>query len=204
MKSLTRVALYALVMSIVPLSYTYADDAMVTEEEEEPLSLEEAAALINQRKTASDAIGGMVSGSIEGYYDIYSRQLSFREKTKVFRGSIEVRREQFEGERLPALNTYKDIREDVYRAETAAYQDAIRAAEEEEYGMMEDEEETTKKKKSMEPEMVSYDPDEPAEEEGASVKEIPVPQDAEAEGDPEVKKKVVTSDDAPDFDPENL
>ncbi len=204
MKSLTRVALYALVMSMVPLSYTYADDAMVTEEEEEALSLEEAAALINQRRTASDAIGGMVSGSIEGYYDIYSRQLSFREKTKVFRGSIEVRRDQFEGERLPALNTYKDIREDVYRAETAAYQDAIRAAEEEEYGMMEDEEETTKKKKSMEPEMVSYDPDEPAEEEGASVKEIPVPQDAEAEGDPEVKKKVVTSDDAPDFDPENL
>ena len=206
MKSLTRVALYALVMSIVPLSYTYAEDAMVTEEEEEPLSLQEAAALVNAQKTASDAVGGSVSGAVTGYYDIYARQLSFREKTKVFRGSLENRRIEFEDHRIPSLDAYKDVREEVYRAETAAYQAAILAAEDEEYGMMEDEEEMKpkKKQKAAEPEMVSYDDQEAADEDNVPVKEIPVRQDDQAESDVSVKKKVVTSDDAPDFDPQNL
>ncbi len=208
MKFYTRVALYALVLTLVPLSYTYADDAMM-DEEEEVLSLQEAAELVNSLGTADDAVGGTVSGSIDGYYDLYARQLSFREKSKVFRGSIEVRRESFEyAERVPALEQYKDVQEKVFKAETAAYQEALKAAEDEEAGNMEMEsEEKSKKKKEMVvvPDVVASNDDDTSDNGDIILKEIPVPEgDDDMDAEADVKKKVVTSDDAPDFDPSNL
>ena len=204
MKSLTRVAFYALILSIVPLSYSHADDSNV-EEEEEILTLEEAKALIDSRATANDALGGLVGPPSDEIYDFYSRQLSYREKTKAYRASLEVRRVAFEEPRTPLIEAYKDIQNRVYRAETAAYQESLLAYEE----SLSDEEPQESGVSESDEEIVVPDimesSDNASEEVDKPLKEMDVPTDvANAEDDQDVKKKVITSDDAPDFDPANL
>lgn len=207
MKFYTRVALYALVLTLVPLSYTYADDAMM-DEEEEVLSLQEAADLINSLSTAKDAIGGTVGDPYQDYYDMHARQLSYREKTKVFRASIDVRRVEFEVPRTPLIEQYKDVQNKVFKAETAAYQEALRAHEDESMGGMGmDPEKKSKKKKEMVvvPDVVASNDGDVSDNGDIILKEIPVPEgDDDMDAEADVKKKVVTSDDAPDFDPSNL
>ncbi len=202
MKSLTRVAFYALAISLVPLSYSYADDGNM-DEEEEVLTLQEAQALINSKDTAKDATGGDVGDAYVEYYDIYSRQLSFREKSKIYRASIEARRAAFEAPRTELMNEHKEIERKVFAAETAAYQAYLQEMSEQGMDDMSDDER----------QVISIK-DEPKDTEVASsgdygagsadephVKEIEVPVD---DADVNVRKKVVTSDDAPDFDPANL
>tara|TARA_R110001592_G_scaffold29350_10_gene106669 strand:- start:50121 stop:50819 length:699 start_codon:yes stop_codon:yes gene_type:complete len=211
MKNLTRVAFYTLVLVLVPLSYTFAandDDGVISmgEADDEVLSVEDAQALIDERSTAKDALGGTVPGPSKEYYDIYSRQLSFREKSKVYRSSIDSRRVEFEEPRTKIIHIYKDIQSKVFSAETAAYQASLSDDKSPEDSVVVDEDVVSAMKETIEvPDVV--DSPEAMPEEEHTLKEIDVPEHVTDEGDEqelEVKKKVVTSDDAPAFDPENL
>jgi len=203
MKSFTRVAFYALAISLVPLSYSYADNGGMSEEEEEVLNLQEAAALINSKDTAKDAVGGNVGDAYVKYYDIYSRQLSFREKSKVYRASIENRREAFEAPRTDLVSGHKEIERKVFAAETAAYQAFLQEMEEQEMDNMSDDDRKviSIKDEPMESEPEDVDSGDSASDEEPKVKEISV---TENEADGEVKKNIYMPEDAPDFDPENL
>jgi len=203
MKSFTRVAFYALAISLVPLSYSYADNGGVSEEEEEVLTLQEAAALINSKDTAKDATGGEVGDAYVEYYDIYSRQLSFREKSKVYRASIENRREAFEAPRTALISGHKETERKVFAAETAAYQAFLQEMEEQEMDNMSDDDRKviSIKDEPMESEAEEVASVDTTSDEEPKVKEISI---TESEADGEVKKNIYMPEDAPDFDPENL
>lgn len=203
MKFYTRVAFIFLAFALVSPSFSYADDA---EEPAEVLSLDEAKSLIDNLPTAHDVVSGPVSTKALGFYDIYGRQISFRESAKELRVSLDVRRENFGAPRVKAIEGYRDTVIKVYAAETAAYQESLNQIEEDEentaeengevmisVGQMDDTEESEN--------VVSVSDDQQGED-VPDLTETPIPSDNNEEGAP--KKKVIMSSDAPDFDPANL
>ncbi|PCJ97852.1 MAG: hypothetical protein COA45_09195 [Zetaproteobacteria bacterium] len=209
MKFYTRVAFLFLAFALFPVSFSYAEDA-TDAEQAEVLTLEEARHLVGNLPTARDAVTGVVPTKSKEFYDIYGRQIAFREGAKELRASLDERRENFSAPNVEALEGYRDTVKKVYTAEAVAYQASeVEDSEDDTAAAQEDEE-------SM---MVSVDVSDDAdtiedvpvsEEEAASVDDVEepglmekmLPSDSVEEGTP--KKKVVTSDDAPEFDPADL
>lgn len=208
MKSLARVALYTLILSLAPLSYVYADDHDAMDDA--PLSLEEARSLIDSMPGADYATSGSVEEAVpQDYYDIYGRQIQFRENAKKFRAMLEARRKSFRAPQLNSLDEYRSVLNKLYEAEMVDYQNNLSKLEDED-GAMEEKDAMHKNVSvdKIKPKMSEEDMEdmasndvESSEDEDGGLKEEPIPNDIEEDG---TKKKVVTSDDAPDFDPSDL
>jgi len=192
----------------------FAQDDMSAEKKEDVLTLEEAKALIATRPGAEDATSEVVKDFSLEFYDIYGRQLQYRENAKEFRAMLETRRYSYQRPYVAMRDAYDDVRIKVFEAERAAYQAQIEAYNKSIASRNGDdvvEEEPAK------PQPVSLpQPDEPinapatvddgsAEDGGPDLREQDIPSDESAEeGAGKTKKKVVVSDDAPDFDPSDL
>ncbi len=193
-----RVLLLSFLFSLtLPIHAVFSADDMV--EVEDVLTLDEAQDLIRNLPTASDAVSGVVSTDVDQqYYDLHARQLQYRENVKELRASLDERRENFVKPQVEALEQYRDVVDKVYAAETQAYQDELALQGEQKD---EDLEGMAENENDDEPVDVVPDMDVDSEEDtGLTEQEIPQ-QDGE---DSSIKKKVVTSDDAPDFDPSGL
>ncbi|MGH1374823.1 MAG: hypothetical protein ACRBCK_00625 [Alphaproteobacteria bacterium] len=203
MTKFSRVALFALLgavftlPSIVPV---YAVDEVSDDAEaEEILTLDEAKNLIMSQPTAAHAVSGVASikPAVEPY-DLYIRRLAYREHAKDLRATLDQRRVNYDVPRTALLNNFRDTQEKVFKAEIAAYQEEISGnADEDSDTMLEEDTSST-----------SSDDENMADEKTASVDdgkgltEKPIPAEPGMEDGP--KKKVVTTEDAPDFDPSNL
>lgn len=223
MKFLNYFAWCAFAMIILGVPNVHAQDEMPVEAEakaeEDVLTLDEAKALIMTRPGAKDATNEVVKDFSLEFYDIYGRQLQYRENAKEFRAMLETRRYSYQRPYVAMRDAFDDVRMKVYEAERAAYQAQIEAynnslREREAAAASAAAEDAPKAK--MEPVSLPQ-PDEPinapaADDNGDDVaddgpvlreKDIPDEEGADAEQGA-TKKKVVVSDDAPDFDPSNL
>ncbi len=206
MRLFTCVACFIVAFATVPVSFSYADDGQ-NDKKDKAITLEEASELIDSLPTASDAVTGTVSTDGSKYYDIYGRQVAFRESAKDLRESLDQRRENFENPRVEALELYRGTVGKVYASETEAYQNSLEKKSDDKMEMDSDEEENVEvsavssdNKKDTAPEVeVTNDTQEDA---GPDLVEKPIPSDDTSEGAP--KKKVVMPEDAPDFDPADL
>ncbi len=229
MKTLTRVAFTALAFGLIPYTYSYAqepvdlapdtsyeeeaeleqylDEEILLEEEsfsegEDVLAdmnsdedrvptLEDAKKALEAMSGAKDAVKGKVPTEVDqDVYDIYGRQLSYREGANEYRESLDKRRENFAKPRTKMIEEYHKTRDVTYAAETADYQKKLNEQKEEELagdGMQ----------KLPTGEGVE------AALEGEVVEEIGI-KEQRIPGDMSVRKKVVTADNAPEFDPANL
>ncbi len=121
--------------SFVSAQESMSDDSMVPrifsdERTSEEMSGDSMSGGVKQKidalPTAGDAVKGVVKeNSNKEYYDIYGRQLAFRENAKKFRKSLEERRKAAEVPRLQAIKRYRNVAEEVYSEETAIYQEEI-------------------------------------------------------------------------------
>ena len=236
MKTLTRVALCALAVGLVPFSTSYAQDpvdlapdtaademdaAIEAAETEDPSldveeqmdmddleeevtegndpykvpTIEEAQAALNALPGAKDAVKGEVKGKPDDkVYDIYGRQLSYREGAKKYRESLDKRRENFAKPRTKMIEEYKKTRDMIYAAETAEYQKKLNEEQENEKAN------TGARKLPTGEALSAVQEDSFAEEIGLKEQRIPG-EDSEMQ---KVRKKVVTAGDAPEFDPARL
>lgn len=214
MKFLNYFALGFCALSLVGVSSVYAQDAVAPQEDEEVLTLDEAKALIATRPGAKDATNEVVKDFSLKFYDIYGRQLQYRENSKEFRAMLETRRYSYQRPYVEIRDAFDDVRKKVYEAERAAYQAQIEAYNKSINSKTQDakEEEPVMAKPVSLPQ-----PDEPinapaaddsgedAEDGSPVLREEDIPSDEGADAEEGVpKKKVVVSDDAPDFDPSNL
>lgn len=155
------------------------------------LSLEGAKDLIANLPTAKDAVSGPVPETPKAQmYDIYGRQLAFRENAKELRASLEARRVNFETPRVDVLERYRESQEKIYAAESKAYQDELASAD---VNIDEDvADESEDKPEEDGPAIDAVDPE--------ILKEQIIPTDK----DDNVIKKVISPGDAPEFDPQVL
>ncbi|MBI1300741.1 MAG: hypothetical protein GC137_03690 [Alphaproteobacteria bacterium] len=172
------------------------------EEDDRVLTMEEAQELIYQRPAANDAIkGGEVPLSELGIYNIYARQLAYRESARKFRASLEARRESFEAPRTAVVEEHREIVDKVYAAESAAFQKAQKNGsdqnEESRSAMIEENQQEAKKDNLEKMDMAKTDISD--DEYEGNLKELPIPSEDET-----VNRKVVTDPEAPDFDPSKL
>lgn len=176
------------------------DVSMQEEDDGGVLTLEEAQALIYERPAANDAIGGgEVPLSDLGIYNIYARQLAYRESAKKFRASLEARRVSFEEPRTAVVEEHREIVDKVYEAESAAFQKSLEEGDDskEKPRMIEQRQEQAKQENVEKMDMAKTDMSD--NDTSESLKEMPVPSDDET-----VRRKVVTDPEAPDFDPSKL
>ena len=202
MKFFTRVAFLFVAFAAFPLSFSYAEDA---ENPAEELTLDEAKILIDSLPTAHDVVSGTVPTKTQGFYDIYGRQIAFREGAKELRASLDERRENFEEPRVKAIDGYRSTVKQVYAAESVDYQSKAEDGSDEDAVAVEKEDAMAvnveaEDMPASDEEIVSIDDAQDEEEPG--LVEKPIPSDDDSEGAP--KKKVVMPDDAPEFDPADL
>ena len=181
------------------------DDEMAMDDEEmdedSVPTLDQAKKIINSSSAAKDAVGGTVPLNPNTYYDIHGRQLAYRENAKALRASLEARRKDFERPRTEIVEKHRSNVEKVYAAETAAYLDEQSESDESGSDMMDEDlfdEETASMDGAVEETQTAAVDEESAG--GLSEQEIPTVSGEEGP----IKRKVVTSDDAPNFDPANL
>ncbi len=205
---LSRAVIFSLALCTFPLSISYAQENEAVEnpsevetnieedaskEDEKVLSIDEAKNLIFESPTAKDAIGGPVNtNAADEYYDIHARKLAYRENAKEFTNSINERRVDFESPRLKAIQNHAITANKAYIAESAAYNEAEEEKKSSDEAMVEEEDKSEMTVATAE----KSTPTEPEE----TLKEENIPP---KEGD-DTQRKVITSDDAPDFDPANL
>lgn len=179
------------------------------EKDEKPLSMEAAERLIDELETAGDATEGLVPVETGAeFYDIYARRIAYRENAKAFRQSLEDRRYDFQSHYLDKQKHFETVLEKVYKAEIANYQKELAKKEKlskKDIGdvvaqassvQRDDERRTVDKPKIAENEA------EVDAEDNTGLKEADIPVEENQKG--KIKKKVVTSEDAPDFDPADL
>lgn len=219
MKALTRVAFYALLLSSVSISTLHAQEqvsdmdsavsdpiSVIPEEEDvtdveadddKPLSLMEANKLIQEMPGAKDAITGVINTKTsQEIYDIYGRQLAYREGAKKYRASLEERRKNFAVPRTKMIERYKEVRIKVHQAQSAAYQEGL--------DEQQDSQDENEKPVVLDSVADSEAPISEEESAGGLVEQM-ISEDAfEGDQGQMVQKKVVTSDDAPEFDPMKL
>lgn len=209
MKFYTRVVFLFVAFALLPLSFSYADDGQ-NDEKDEVITLEEAGALIEALPTAGDAVTGVVSTGQPKFYDIYGRQIAFRESAKALRASLDERRDNFAAPRVQALDGYRGTVKKVYSSETAAYQSSLENGSDEENDMDSDENDNVVISTDVSDDLEQFEhvPDDIAsvddvqDVDGSELVEKPIPSDSDEENAP--KKKVVMPEDAPDFDPADL
>ncbi len=158
------------------------------------LSLEEAKDLIANLPTAKDAVSGSIPEipQVE-MYDIYGRQLAFRESAKELRSSLDARRENFETPRVEVLERYRESKEKIYAAESKAYQDEIAAAD-----VNIDEDVADKSEDNLDVDVQVIDEVDAVDTDVLKEQVIPTDEDEH------VVKKVISSGGAPEFDPKAL
>ncbi len=208
MKTTAFLALSVLTIGAFSIQHSYAHDSNESHDEpaeEAVLSADEAKELVMSAPEAADATKGLVPDSKlnKKYYDIRARQLAYREHVKAYRASLEKRRESYAQPQFNAAENYRETIAKVYAAEGAAAEE-VRAGEKEESAEAPKKDYSKEAPAIKDSEVASAD-DVTGSESDADVglTEKPIPADPEAEeGAP--KKKVVTSDDAPDFDPSDL
>lgn len=215
MKILFRLSLFIVALTVFSAAQVFAQETKAQEEssysnadlepaagpeedDEDVMTLEEAQDYINSLPTAADATSGSVKEEAsQERYDIYSRQMAYREHAKKFRAMLEARRKSFERPRTKLVERYRETLDKVYAAEAAAYEKEMQ--EESRADAKEDSEEHGANLVEVEEDAR---PGTEAEQAGG-VKEQVVPEYDE-EGKEVIKKRVVTPQDAPDFDPEKL
>lgn len=165
-----------------------------------------------------DAEKGTVP-TVDGYCDIYARQIDYKKSAKEFRESLYARQKSFEAPRSQALEVYRQNLDAIYKEESKLYQEQLAKEAEEAANAMsankEAEDEAEEKDASTDeipaPEMSEEGVDQtaaadtPATEEGAEkpgVKETVVEPSPEGQGP--VKKRIIMPEDAPEFDPAPL
>lgn len=154
------------------------------------LDMDKAKSLIKDLPTAPDAVTGTVpKSSVLKYYDIYGRTLAFRESAKDLRASLDKRRDIFEKPRTETIESYRNSKEKIYAAEMAAFDKG------QNIGINDTKVNDTEV--SGEDHVLTKDMSVNEEEVGVIEKDIP-------SDDKTVKKTVVTSEDAPDFDASKL
>lgn len=160
---------FAVLAMAVP-SVTYATD-------------ESADDFVSALPNAGHATRSSVSTEVsQEYYDMYSRQIAYRQNAKNFREMLEERQKSFVAPQVAAVEGYRHNVEKVYSAEAAAIAGG---------GDM------TSDAATDDQAVVVHD--EPARD-GGILREIDVP----ASVDADAGRVVVTSDDAPEFDPSRL
>ena len=175
MKILKFLCFFAVLFSFSPISYSFAEE----KERMRVLTLDEAEDLIHEAPSADDAVTGTVSPESLDFYDIYARQLAFRESAKDLRASLEVRRESFEEPRLGVLENHRDVVPKVHAAETAAYLKETAGDDKKSKVRV-----PARKKQSKKQEILDV-----SDVQKQDLKEVPIP-DA---GDVAPKRKVVTT-----------
>ncbi len=222
MKALTRVAFYALAISVVPFSYSYAQepvdlapdmvdeemvesqqtlkeefdlqamqDEMIKERADRPPTMQEAKEALEALPGAKHAVKGKVPvGKKKTIYDIYGRQLAYREGAKEYRESLDKRRDAFAKPRTKMIEDYRKTRDIIHAAETAEYRKKLNA-ENEDAMVSEAPRLPTGEAYNA---VVEYAP--ATEEIGLREQRIPT--------DVSERKKVVTAGNAPEFDPARL
>ncbi|MFP4386005.1 MAG: hypothetical protein ACLFP8_03495 [Alphaproteobacteria bacterium] len=237
MKTLTRVALYAMAFSFVsplPLfaqnsadfmpdgqngqDMEWGDDAFLEDDiqslqdemmqekkafdEEMPEGLKEARGVLNSFPSTKDAVTGTIDTTpIDDPYDIYMRQLAYREGAKKYRASLEARREKFAAPREKLINRYHRVRDGLYAAEASVYQTAV----------SERKAEGGKPAAASKPKAGSSSSEDAGRsqavedniQEKTGLTERKIPGGSER-GEQVVQRKVITSEDAPSFDPAKL
>ncbi len=201
MKFLSRLSFFAAVLAFSSILSTGYALSAGKDNGERALSLDEVQSLISELGTGGDATAGTVPVDVDSAsYDIYARQIAYRENVKAFRQSLDERRENYQSSYIDQKTAYQSLMEKVYKAEIAAYQKSLGK-------------EKPSKKKSIgqvvaevsdAPDMsdAGADDADAVAENDEGLKEADIPPQEGEEG--KVKKKVVTSDDAPDFDPADV
>lgn len=201
MKTLARIACISLILPFISVPYSFAEDAA---EDTPALSAQGAKDLIASMPGAKDATKGYVEEDVpQDFYDIYGRQLQYRENAKEFRSMLEGRRLSFTTPHVTARTLYRDNLAEVYKAESASYQEDI--AGEDNDGPMSTQDMMGDKSLDVDDtglvDVVDDIMDESDDVDG--LKEEVVSSDDDVM-DGETMKKVITSDDAPEFDPTDL
>ena len=111
MKTYAYFGIFLFVFSAFPVSQAVAEK----EEPVEMLSLDEAKALLDSFPTAKDAVSGTVPTEVpQEYYDMYIRQLKYREHVKDLRASLDERRESFANPRTETIERFREVIAKVY------------------------------------------------------------------------------------------
>lgn len=169
-------------------------------------------------ESCGEAMSGTVP-EVEGYCDIYARQLDYKRAAKEFRDSLEARRKSYEAPRIEALELYRQNLEEIYKEESKEYQ--AKLAEIDESGVddgMDYDESMSSDDSSVSEDMPwrtmnSEDSDVSSDTE-EKMAEAPVDNTDMSENDGDVgvqekeidesddgtRKKVIMPEDAPDFD----
>ncbi len=194
MFTLSRTIIFSLIFCTLPLSLSYAQENKAeSADEEKILSLDEARELIFQASSAEDAIAGTVATDKEfEYYDIHARKNAYRENTKEFAASIKQRQIDFDAPRVAAVQANVLRIEQISKAESTDYN----KIEEEDTQNLEDSEDANEDNIENKAPLEEDD----NKEIGKTLVEKSVPS---KEGDT-TNKKVIISDDSPDFDASNL
>ena len=203
MKTLARIACISLILPFISAPYSFAEES---EKDAAPLSAQAAKDLIASMPGAKDATSGSVEQEVpQDFYDSYGRQLQYRENVKEFRSMLEARRESFTTPHVTAKSRYRDNLAKVYKAESAVYQDTL--VKEDGAGKASVSSEKMKNEESMDSEdsglVDVVDDIFDTSDENEGLKEEVVSSDVDV-SDGEAMKKVITSDDAPEFDPADL
>ena len=184
--------------------------------------------LTNVQAEPGESCGEAVSGTVpevEGYCDIYARQLEYKKAAKEFRESLEARRVSYEAPRIEALELYRQNLEELYKEESKEYQEELASIEDTvmdgsmskddmsmDEGMMSDDD--TMSDDSAWDDMDSSSSDDTSMNDQEKMAEAPESSDGtsneQSEGglkekqvqDSEsgTRKKVIMPEDAPDFD----
>ncbi len=191
-------------------AYSQDFDFSVTSEEGEsevPQTKEELKKFIDSLGTSEDAVGGTVNeeSTWQEIYDIYSRQIAYREKTKEYRKSILERQKSFAEPADALKEKYKENMDTVYEAESKIYQDEMSGDSDDAMSMID----RKAPKMPSRPERPvppsrsisgGEDVDARTQGEKPDLKEIDVPVPS-ADG---ANRKVYTDENAPEFDPSRL
>lgn len=203
MKTLARIACISLILPFISVPYSFAEDAA---EDKPALSAQGAKDLIASMPGAKDATEGYVEEEIpQDFYDIYGRQLQYRENAKEFRSMLEGRRLSFTTPHVTARTLYRDNLAEVYRAESATYQEDIADEGASKNGAMSTQDMASGESLDVDDTGLVDVVDDILEkaDDVDGLKEEAVSSDVDA-ADGETMKKVITSDDAPEFDPADL
>jgi len=165
--------------------------------------------------TAGDAVTGDVPTEAEPYYDVYDRQIGYKNSAKSFRKSIEQRRLAYEKDRLNSLNSYRGGIDSIYKEESKEYQaELAREAEEAEAALAAKNEAEAKDGTEAEAATEATQTEEtktaaaseesateaaPAEETAAPVGGVKEKVIEESDGEATPRKKIIMPEDAPDF-----
>ncbi len=151
-----------------------------------------------------DAVKGTISTKIEQdmYYDIYTRQLAYRDGAIEYRKSLDKRRQNFAKPRTKMIGDYKKVRDIIYTAETIEYQKKVNAKymknANKKSGTNKIESAKISEAKKLPTGNIASMIKNKGEANQIQLKEQKIPSNED------IRKKVITADNAPEFNPAKL